>query len=70
MTRDEAYKKLKVHGQEHLLRMYDNLTAEEQEALLERIDRTDFSYLDDLGYTLVKEKQYGSNRHMFVKKKD
>ncbi|MBQ6377008.1 MAG: UTP--glucose-1-phosphate uridylyltransferase [Lachnospiraceae bacterium] len=46
MTRDEAYKKLKVHGQEHLLRMYDNLTAEEQEALLERIDRTDFSYLD------------------------
>ncbi len=46
MTKDEAYKKLKVHGQEHLLRMFDNLTAEDQEALLNRIDRTDFSYLE------------------------
>ena len=38
--------------------------------IIEASAETDFSYLDDLGYTLVKEKQYGSNRHMFVKKKD
>ncbi len=38
--------------------------------IIEASAETDFSYLDDLGYTLVKEKHYGSNRHMFVKKKD
>ncbi len=38
--------------------------------IIEASAETDFSYLDELGYTLVKEKQYGSNRHMFVKKKD
>ena len=38
--------------------------------IIEASAETDFSYLDDLGYTLVKETQYGSNRHMFVKKKD
>ncbi len=27
---------------------------------------TDFSYLEEYGYTLIKEKKYKSNRHMFI----
>ena len=31
---------------------------------------TDFSYLEDFGFTLVKEKKYKTNKHMFISKKD
>ena len=30
---------------------------------------TDFSYLEEYGYTLVKEKKYKTNKHMFLKKR-
>ena len=30
---------------------------------------TDISYLDDLGYDLVKEKHYKSNKHVFVQRR-
>ena len=30
---------------------------------------TDFSYLDELGYELVKEKKYKTNKHIFTHKK-
>ena len=42
----EAYEKLKVRGQEHLLRMYDSLTEDERTALLAQIEALDFSPLD------------------------
>jgi len=29
---------------------------------------TDFSYLGAMGYTLVKEKKYKTNKHMFIRK--
>lgn len=28
---------------------------------------TDFSYLEDLGYELIKEKKYKTNKHMFIR---
>lgn len=31
--------------------------------------RTDFSYLEEYGYILEKEKKYKTNKHVFVKKK-
>lgn len=31
---------------------------------------TDFSYLDDYGFTLQREKRYKTNKHVFIKKKD
>ena len=31
--------------------------------------KTDFDYLDALGYELVKEKVYKTNKHLFIKKK-
>ncbi len=36
--------------------------------IIEASSDTDFSYLDELGYTLIKDKHYGSNRHVFVRK--
>ena len=31
--------------------------------------KTDFDYVDDLGFTLVKEKKYKTNKHVFLSKK-
>lgn len=30
---------------------------------------TDFSYLDSMGYEIVKEKKYKTNKHMFIRRK-
>ncbi len=43
MTYEKAYELLKEHGQEHLLKFYDQLTDEEKESLLRQIEETDFS---------------------------
>lgn len=32
--------------------------------------KTDFSYLDDLGFEVFKEKKYKTNKHMFIRRKD
>ncbi|SCY11534.1 UDP-N-acetylglucosamine/UDP-N-acetylgalactosaminediphosphorylase [Lachnospiraceae bacterium XBB2008] len=45
MTYQEAYAKLEAIGQTQLLRYYDELSAEEQAALLAQIDETDFSVI-------------------------
>ena len=29
---------------------------------------TDFDYLDSLGYVVYKEKQYKTNKHLFIKR--
>ena len=36
--------------------------------IIEASNDTDFSYLDEYGYTMIKDKHYGSNRHVFVRK--
>ncbi len=41
-------KKLKSHGQSHLLRFYDELSPAEQKALLDSVAAIDFDYLDEL----------------------
>ena len=45
MNYQEALTKLKSYGQEHVLMYYNELTKEQQEALLTQIDETDFSIL-------------------------
>ncbi|MDO4620435.1 MAG: UTP--glucose-1-phosphate uridylyltransferase [Lachnospiraceae bacterium] len=45
MTYQDALCKLKALDQEHLLQFYDTLSADEQQALLQQIEETDFSYL-------------------------
>lgn len=44
MTKAEAQKILKKHGQEHLLRFFDALSEKEQAHLLSEIERLDFSF--------------------------
>ena len=48
MTLENAKKKLKEYGQEHLLRYYDTLSDEEKASLLSEIEATDFSVLTAL----------------------
>ena len=43
--------------------------TEETLIIVEASLRTDFSYLDQLGYEIVKDKQYKTNRHVFLRKK-
>ena len=45
MNLEEAKKKLEKYGQMHVLKYYDELTADEQEALLQQIEETDFEVL-------------------------
>ena len=46
------------------------LADEETLIIIEASQETDFSYLEELGYTIVKDKIYRHNRHLFLKKKD
>ncbi len=48
MNFDTAKEKLSALGQDQLLHYYDGLSGEQQESLLEQIERMDFSYLDEL----------------------
>ncbi len=45
MNYQEAYKKLEKYGQLHVLKYYEELAAEEREALLSQIEQTDFDML-------------------------
>ena len=31
---------------------------------------TDFDYLEDMGYALVKQKKYKTNQHLFIRRKE
>ncbi len=46
MTYKQAYAKLEECGQEHLLKYYDELNANQQEQLLSQIEETDFSVVE------------------------
>lgn len=45
MTLEQAKEKLAAYGQQHLLKYYDELSAEEQQALIGQIEATDMSIL-------------------------
>ncbi len=36
--------------------------------IVEASRETDFSYVDELGFTLLKEKVYKTNKHVFMEK--
>ena len=46
MTLSDAKKKLEKYGQEHLLRFYDEISLQEQEALLRQIEASDMDVLE------------------------
>ena len=51
MTRNEAEEILKEHGQEHVLRHFDDLSAEAQEGLLTQISEVNWDDLAPVSYT-------------------
>lgn len=48
MNYDQAFEKLASAGQEHVLKYYEELTAQQKELLLAQIEETDFSILSSL----------------------
>ncbi|SKB70453.1 16S rRNA (guanine966-N2)-methyltransferase [Lachnospiraceae bacterium] len=44
------------------------LCDEDTLIIIEASQETDFSYIEELGYTVVKDKIYRHNRHLFLKK--
>lgn len=44
------------------------LVYEDTVIIVEASKETDFSYLNDLGFTLIKEKVYKTNKHVFMEK--
>ncbi|HEY9575644.1 MAG TPA: 16S rRNA (guanine(966)-N(2))-methyltransferase RsmD [Lachnospiraceae bacterium] len=47
----------------------ENLLEEDGICVVEASLETNFSYLDSLGFEVVKERKYKSNQHIFLKKK-
>lgn len=45
-----------------------NYITDETVIIVEASLKTDFSYLDRLGYEIVKEKKYKTNRHVFLRR--
>lgn len=45
-----------------------SLVYEDTLIIVEASKSTDFSYLKDLGYVLIKEKEYKTNKHVFIEK--
>lgn len=45
-----------------------HLLAEDGYIIIEADIHTDFSYIEDMGYTVLQEKQYKTNKHLFITK--
>lgn len=43
-----------------------NLLAEEGVIIVEAAKETTFDYLQDLGFTVIKTKEYKTNKHVFI----
>ena len=43
-----------------------SLLAEEGIIIVEASKETDFDYAEDLGYNIIKEKEYKTNKHVFL----
>ncbi len=47
---------------------HSSLPAEDGLIVVEASPRTDFSYLEELGYEIFKERRYGQSQHIFLKR--
>ena len=48
---------------------YAKYVSEETLILVEASLHTDFSYAEDLGFEVIREKKYKTNKHVFLRKK-
>ena len=44
------------------------LVYEDTVIIVEASKETDFSYLEELGFSLIREKTYKTNKHVFIEK--
>ena len=44
------------------------LVYEDTVIIVEAARETDFSYLEELGFSMLKEKMYKTNKHVFIEK--
>ena len=63
------------YGQGHERRILECLSAmkyvsEDTLIIIEAVLKEDFSYLPELGFSLVREKKYKTNKHVFIRRKD
>lgn len=57
------------HEERVLLRLCDmKYVTSDTLIIVEASLKTDFPYLKDMGYTMVKEKKYKTNKHVYIKK--
>lgn len=47
-----------------------NLLAEDVVIIVEASLETDFSYVDELGFEIIKEKKYKTNKHIFLEREE
>ena len=45
-----------------------NLLSEDGLIIVEASLETDFSYIDELGFAIIKEKEYKTNKHVFIER--
>ena len=45
-----------------------SLDYEDTKIIVEASKETDFSYLQDLGFEIIREKTYKTNKHLFIEK--
>ena len=48
----------------------DKKFSEDTLIVIEASLNEDFSYVDELGFEITKEKRYKTNKHIFIKKRD
>ena len=65
VTAEHAFLKT---GRLHIIIGKFFLFYEDTVIIVEASKHTDFSYLEDLGFTLIKEKEYKTNKHVFIEK--
>jgi len=46
---------------------HSSLVKKETLIIVEADIKTEFDYLEGLGFTIIREKRYGSNKHVFIK---
>ena len=58
----------KLEGEKSVLTYLaeSSLLAEEGIIIVEASKETDFDYAEDLGYNIIKEKEYKTNKHVFL----
>ena len=65
-TSEEAESKDWAYWQNRLNRASLVMLAEEGIIIVEASKETDFDYAEDLGYNIIKEKEYKTNKHVFL----